>query len=119
MDPMALVAKLFDTTSHCGAPASPSLARQIPPPAAPTYTGQAPRAQLGPIAIAVTRPAVTYCAPAPRTFRTPGCVALLGPTSCQVPGECAPAFREAQPLCAASVASRGRSASGYARCRYA
>src|ERR1043166_8770395 len=119
MEPMALVAKLLDTNSHCGDPARPSLARQIPPPAAPTYMGQAPRVQLGPIAIAVTRPAVTYCAPAPRTFRTPGCVALLGPISCQVPGECAPAFSEAQLLCAARVASGGMPGAGYARSKYA
>src|ERR1700739_1872362 len=102
---MALVAKLPETNSQFGLPARPSLARQMPPPAAPTYTGQAPGLQVAPMPMAVTRPDTTNWVPSPSTFRTPGWVALLGPISCHAPGECGAALRAAQPFCAAIVES--------------
>src|SRR5450759_4587780 len=71
------------------------------------------------MAIAVTRPAVTYWAPSPKKFKTAGYVALLGPISCQVPVECAPALSDAHAFCAARVASEDTSAAGYARRRAA
>src|SRR5450759_1229636 len=71
------------------------------------------------MAIAVTRPAVTYWAPSPKKFKTAGYVALLGPINCQVPVECAPALSDAHAFCAASVASEDTSAAGYARRRAA
>src|SRR3954447_6836650 len=119
-DPIALVAKLPETNCQFRFPASASLVFQMPPPAAPTNSGHAPGLQLGPIAIAVTRPLVTYCAPSNRNgLSTAGYVALLGPISCHAPFEWPLAFIAAHPFCAASVAAPGTSVSGYARSRYA
>src|SRR5689334_14021475 len=72
-EPMALVPKLPEMNSQTGLPASPSFALHTPPPAAATYSGHAPGLQLGPMAIAVTRPLATYCAPSKRNgLRTDG-----------------------------------------------
>src|SRR5437763_3565815 len=72
-DPIALVPKLVERNCQFGLPASASGAFQTPPPAAATYSGHAPGLQLGPMAIAVTRPLVTYCAPSKRNgLRTAG-----------------------------------------------
>src|SRR5256885_12145040 len=101
-EPIALVPKLVDTNCQFGLPASASFAFHTPPPAAATNSEHAPGLQLDPIAIAVTRPLVTYCAPSNRNgLSTAGYVALLGPISCQPPLEWLLAFIAAQPLCAA------------------
>src|SRR6478752_687704 len=91
--PIALLAKLPETNSQPGLPERAFVVRQMPPPAAATHIRQLCLVQLGAIAMAVTRPAVTYAAWSPRKLSTAGYVALLGPISDQAPEEEPPAWR--------------------------
>src|SRR5438876_3716054 len=111
-DPMAFVPKLPEVNCQFD-PFSALSVRQTPPPAAATYSVHLPCVHVGEIAIAVTRPLATYCAPSKRNgLRTAGYVALLGPINCQAPDECAPAFSAFQPFSAAMLASPGTSVLG-------
>src|SRR5437667_3507115 len=64
-EPIAFVPKLPEMNCQFD-PFSALSVRQTPPPAAATYSVHLPCVHVGEIAIAVTRPLVTYCAPSKR-----------------------------------------------------
>src|SRR5450759_3261044 len=64
-EPIALVPKIPETNCQFD-PVRALSVRQTPPPAAATYSVHLLWVQVGEIAIAVTRPLATYCAPSKR-----------------------------------------------------
>src|SRR4051812_20274642 len=82
--PIALMPNEPDTFVHAGVVAIALSVRQMPPPAAASHMRQTDRLHLLLMASAVTRPETCIGAAwKSKKFSTFGCVAVVGPTSCQ------------------------------------